>query len=142
MRKFLLCIILLQVFIDGNCTILPLKVSAGITGKSGLDYHLKISIINQSKSNIRFWMWTCDSSDSFVFNTNEIAFNKVDICDNNYLSAYDLSPNKMYVFKLDVFVKNRNRALNMKNIRLGFIYNKDRIHKEVVWCDKPIKYNW
>jgi len=141
MKKFFLCLILLISISNIFCANKPLKVSVKITGKSGAYYHAKIYIINQSKSNITFWMWTCDISDSFVFNTTAASFNVVKICDGNHLFPYDLSPNKMYVFEIDIVI-DRKKILNFTNLRLALIYNRDRIHKELIWCDKPIKYNW
>lgn len=144
MYKQLLFIIFL-IYTSNNLsakTEAPFEINAVATKENSIHYKSVITIRNTSKSEVIFWIWSCDTSDSFKFNSDLLMFEKKGNCDKNCLIPYALKPNQKQSFVLYFKILDLLKVEKAKDIRIGFIYIKDRKRKEnrtTIWTKKVLK---
>jgi len=150
----------------------PIKVSVKITGKNTqtinrdgdtiTTYPFKISIKNQTDSIFSFWKMSCSYWDSFEFNTEGIGFYSWG-CTKNIYEHIELSPKEEYIIEGEFEIPDIETIKKQKDLRLSFVlvrkeeYSifhktentlhdiisaKRKNNKDMIMCDKPIKYDW
>jgi len=150
----------------------PIKVSVKITekktqtinrdGDTITTYPFKISIQNQTDSIFSFWKMSCSYWDSFEFNTEGIRFYSWG-CTKNIYKLIELSPKEEYTIDGEFEISDIETIKKQENLRLSFVlvrkkeYSifpitenslhdiisaKRKRNKDMIMCDKPIKYDW
>ena len=150
----------------------PIKVSVVITGKNTQTitrdgdtintYPFKITILNQTDSIFSFWKMSCSYWDSFVFNTNGIRFYSGG-CDKNIEDIIQLPAKEKFIIEGELQITDLEDILKQKDLRLSLvlvrkneysyfpktekslhsiIFTKRKNNKDLIMCDKPIKYDW
>jgi len=148
----------------------PIKVSVEILGKDThtitrdgviTTYPIKISIRNQTDSTFSFWKMSCSYSDSFIFNSEGITL-YYGGCDKNIEELVELSPKEEYMIQSKLLITDLEAVKRQKDLRLSFVLirkneysfleagksvfdlirTKREKKKDLIVCDKPIKYDW
>lgn len=121
-------------------------------------YPIKITLINNTDSILRFWVMSCSWERSFVFNTNAIGFFNLG-CDKDVADHKILAARKSLTYNGYLQISNRSSLKKTNNLKLGFIIirecdpfkeinlikilqAKNKSKKGINWCETPIKYNW
>ena len=122
--------------------------------KSGDFYSVKINLINNTDSTIRFWMMSTSWWDNWIFNSDGICFYWL-TCNHNFPSIKELLPHKNLTLNSIIEVCDTSNNKIKQGLKLGFIlinkneysFEKDYFeilldkknkHKDIIWCDEPI----
>ena len=125
-----------------------------INEKVGEFYSIKLNIINNTDSTVRFWRLSCWWEDNWVFTSKNIVFHYPK-CYKNSLDIEEILSGKSLTYSGILQVIN-NKNLNIeKGFKLGLILVKDNEYrmdmdfdkilldkknrnKDIIWCDNPI----
>lgn len=124
-----------------------------VNEKTGEFYSIKLNIINNTDSTVRFWMLSCWWEDNCIFNSKNIVFH-YPTCLKNSLDIKEIASGKSIIYNGIIKVINI-KSLNNKGFKLGFILvneneyqidmdfdkillDKKNKNKDILWCDNPI----
>lgn len=137
-------------------------VNAKITGKitvpnirdpSSVFYSIKINVINNTDSIIRFRLMSCSWDYNMVFNADAVLFWHT--CDKNIPQLLQLKPDEKISFNGKIKGLNLLTVKEQKNLRIGFIlikekevasginlveliWEKRKEKKDIIWSETPI----
>jgi len=120
-----------------------IKVSVEILGNRAGKYYSKIYIMNTSTQEEIVKLYSCDIGHTFTFNSDGIHLNNNEICDNNIRVDFRIKPKNMLVFSKEIIITNHSKIKCLKNLKIGLYYWTNFWSKPIIiWCEKPILYNW
>jgi len=125
--------------------------------KTGEFYSIKLNIINNTNSKVRFWILSCWWEDNCIFNCKNIVFHYPK-CYKNSLDIKEIASGGCLIYTGIIKVINNISLNNEEGFKLGFIlikeneYRKnmdfdkillDKINKnkDIIWCDNLIFIN-
>ena len=117
-------------------------------------YPVKISLINNTDSTIRYWIMTCSWEYNFVLTSDSVNLFGLG-CDGNFPTSRVILPRDTIVYKNEYLKVFRwPEKQKTANVRLGFILirenestvntfegilsEKRKIKTDVIWSDDPI----
>lgn len=105
--------------------------NAEFKGREGTFYSLKINLINNTDSIIRFWSMNCSWEDTWIAKTNTLRlFNRG--CDRNFPEIMQIGPRKKITYNGIAHVIYTTGVPKETDFWLGFIFIKeDEVLKEL-----------
>jgi hypothetical protein len=135
MRKSLIILVgVFSVFFLYSCRLKSkqpkIKVQVEIIDKLSLEkfkgsfYSVRINLINNTDSIVRFWVMSCSWQDNWIFNSDKLyLFNEG--CDKNCPVIKELKPKQNITFNGIVCIEKLD-CLKQDNINIGFIFVKEK----------------
>ena len=90
----------------------------------GCFYSIKIDIVNNTDSVIRFWIMTCSWQENFIFNNRGLyLYNEG--CDSNVPNLIEIEGRNKISFRGVIHVNGSIEMIKRNNLKLGFILIKE-----------------